>query len=162
MLVHEPGVPEPLVHVVPGLVLHNQKPLDAGDGRRWNGAPDRVWKHESRVSDLIRNWTVLFFVRCNFFFFNLLSGFSGWDKKKENVLKYRNQFLVERKLSRQWHIDDNPRAPHVHWSVVASGVKYLQIQFKVLTELRIFNVHKPQEQDRPECRQWSAGKTFYQ
>ena len=53
--VHEPGVPEALVHVVPGFDLESQQPLDAPDGCGRNRAPDIVRKQEPRVLDLIRN-----------------------------------------------------------------------------------------------------------
>ena len=59
VLVHEPGVPEPLVHVVPRVVLHYQQSLDASDGSHRHGAPDALRKHESGVTDLVRNRTVL-------------------------------------------------------------------------------------------------------
>ena len=59
VLVHEPGVPEPLVHVVPRVVLHYQQSLDAADGSHRHGAPDALRKHESGVTDLVRNRTVL-------------------------------------------------------------------------------------------------------
>ena len=60
LFVHEPGVPEALIHVVPGLVLHSQQPLDAADGCRRDRSPDIVGKHESRIPDLVRDRTVLF------------------------------------------------------------------------------------------------------
>ena len=54
------------------------------------------------------------FVRDNFFFFNI--HVLSIDKKEAMIVKRkcRNPCLVERKLSRQRHVDDNSGAPHVN------------------------------------------------
>ena len=60
LFAHEPGVPEALIHIVPGLMLHSQKPLDAANCCWRYRSPDIFGKHESRIPDLVRDRTVLY------------------------------------------------------------------------------------------------------